>query len=153
MPQVTAKRITPASSYASCLYRLELRKIKQTPEPRPLPLNQENPAQPTRQPAHNPLHIRPGVALPLLLMQAILRLNNGALAQQLETINPFNTRTIRLQITKPPEYETLRNTAFGAKKSVKFDPDAPGIHPMGPTRFLDLTMGLCDPKITASMTR
>ena len=100
----------PSAHAASCIYRLELCKIQNNPEKSP-PLHPDaetnrvylNKAAQTQQ-VENILNlkIKPGIPISPLLMQALMRYNNGVIAQRNQALSPIQSPN---QI-KPPEAPT-----------------------------------------------
>ncbi len=96
-PKFKAKHTSPPaasmSSYASCIYRLELCKLRNNPElqhnlsPQSL-TNLNNKAPTLQQRTAAQQQLRPGVPMSALIAATILRYNDGALAQQMKTLNP-----------------------------------------------------------------
>ena len=98
-PATTSKpKPTASSSYASCIFRLELCKLRNNPtqsnslSPQSLAnLNNTTPIPALtqqQQTATAQLKITPGAPCSPLITRAILRYNNGLIAQQLHTFNP-----------------------------------------------------------------
>jgi hypothetical protein len=102
---------TPSAHAASCIYRLELCKIRNNPEQRTqlspqahanlAHTNQARYAQQLEISAN--LRIRPGAPISPLLMQTLLRCNNGLIAQQNQAMSPIKSpNQIRLPEAPTP---------------------------------------------------
>ncbi len=101
---------TPSAHAASCIYRLELCKIRNNQEQRAqlspqarahlANTNQATHAQQLEASAN--LRIRPGAPISPLLMQTLLRCNNGVIAQRNQAMSPIQSPN---QI-RPPEAPT-----------------------------------------------